>query len=262
MSRNAPLNGHPDATVTRFADAKLRRNGAARPSQPQVGEAPAQVADGGRGPAQQQPATATELIDALLTLNLELEEEVALLEEALAKANRFAFHDELTGLPNRRLLQDHFDQAVAHATRQQSQVVLLFLDLNRSKGINDALGHVAADGLLRQVAKRLTSCIRSSDTACRFGGDEFVVLLTDIESREQAAAATNKIIAQLAIPYIIDRKPIRMTAAIGMAVYPVDGKRYDDLLQAADFTIYNNKPCTATAEPGPKPRLAANAKAG
>jgi diguanylate cyclase (GGDEF)-like protein len=107
---------------------------------------------------------------------------------------------------------------------------------------------VAADRLLQQVAKRLMACIRSSDTACRFGGDEFVVLLTDIESREQAVAATSKIIAQLAVPYIIDCKPIRMTAAIGMAVYPIDGKRYDDLLQAADFTMYSNKPCTATAQ--------------
>jgi predicted signal transduction protein with EAL and GGDEF domain len=75
-----------------------------------------------------------------------------------------------------------------------------------------------------------------------------VVLLTDIEGREQAVAATNKIIAQLAIHYIIDCKPIRMTAAIGMAAYPVDGKRYDDLLQAADFTMYGNKPRSATAQ--------------
>lgn len=213
-----------------------------------MGAALAEMADCGRGSAQQQPATATEQIDALLTLNRELKKEVALLKEALAKANRFAFHDELTGLPNRRLLQDHFDQAVTRAVRQQSHVVLLLLDLNQFKGINDAHGHVAADRLLQQVAKRLMACIRSSDTACRFGGDEFVVLLTDIESREQAVAATSKIIAQLAVPYSIDCKPIRMTAAIGMAVYPIDGKRYDDLLQAADFTMYSNKPCTATAQ--------------
>ena len=248
MSTEAPLNGHSHAPVAGFAGPKRRRNGATWPGQPQSGEALAEVDDCGQGSAQQQLVAATEQIDALLTLNLQLKEEVALLKGALTKVNRFAFHDELTGLPNRRLLQDHFDQAVARATRQHSQVVVLFLDLNQFKGINDAIGHVAADRLLQQVAKRLSSCIRGSDTACRFGGDEFVILLTDIESREQAVAATNKIIAQLAIPYIIDRKPIRMTAAIGMAVYPVDGKRYDELLQAADFTMYGNKACTATAQ--------------
>jgi diguanylate cyclase (GGDEF)-like protein len=87
----------------------------------------------------------------LLTLNRELKEEVALLKEALAKANRFAFHDELTGITNRRLLQDHFDQAVTRAVRQHNQVVLLFLDLNQFKGINDAIGDVAADRLLRRL---------------------------------------------------------------------------------------------------------------
>jgi diguanylate cyclase (GGDEF)-like protein len=200
------------------------------------------------GPRQQQLSAAMRQIDALLKQNLALRQNNGLLMKALAKASRFAYRDELTGLASRRLLQDRFDQAVAHAARQHTQVVLLFLDLDKFKGINDAIGHLGADRVLQQAAGRLTSCIRRSDTACRFGGDEFVLLLTDIAGSAQAVAATNKIIAQLAIPYVIDGVPIRVTASVGTATYPVDGERYDELLQAADLTMYRNKARGTTAE--------------
>ena len=190
---------------------------------------------------EQQLANALRQIKALKKLNLALRVEKALLGDALAKANRLAWHDELTGLPNRHLLQDHFNQAVARAARQHNHLVLLFLDLDGFKRINDAIGHLEGDRLLQQVAERLTSCIRSSDTACRFGGDEFVVLLTDIGLEYPAAAATNKIIRQLTKPYIIDGTTIRMEASIGIATYPVDGHSYHELLRFADFTMYRNK---------------------
>lgn len=190
---------------------------------------------------EQQLAAAQRQINALLLETAALKHELAQHAESLAKANRFAFHDELTGLPNRRLLKDHFDQAVAHAIRQHDQVLLLFLDLDKFKGINDRFGHLTADRLLKQVALRLTSCIRSSDTACRYGGDEFVLLLPDISGRQQAIAARNKVAAQLAVPYVIDHVPIYLTASIGTSIYPVDGHEYDELLRVADSNMYRRK---------------------
>ncbi|HEX7076078.1 MAG TPA: GGDEF domain-containing protein [Hyphomicrobiaceae bacterium] len=138
---------------------------------------------------------------------------------------------------------------MARATRQRRQVVLLFLDLNGFKAINDSLGHVEADRLLQQVGGRLTSCIRRSDTACRFGGDEFVVLLTGIERRNQAMAVINTVIVELAAPYQIDGIPVSMTASLGVATFPADGQNYHELLQAADATMYRDKAscCTVSA---------------
>ncbi len=189
------------------------------------------------------------LFDSLLEQNRTLRQEMAALSEALTRASRFACHDELTGLPNRRLLQDRFDQAVARATRQHRQVVLLFLDLNGFKAINDSVGHLAADRLLQQVGGRLTSCIRRSDTACRFGGDEFVVLLTDIESRNQAIAVINKVIVELSAPYHLDSTPVSMTASLGVATFPADGQNYHELLHVADVTMYRNKVSRRTELP-------------
>jgi diguanylate cyclase len=107
---------------------------------------------------------------------------------------------------------------------------------------------VAADRVLKQVAMRLTSCIRSSDTACRFGGDEFVLLLPDITGRQQAIAATAKITAQLSAPYVIDDVLIYLTASIGTSAYPVDGQEYDELLRVADRDMYREKAAARIAE--------------
>ena len=180
-------------------------------------------------------------IDALATLNRRLREESALLTESLANARRFAFHDELTGLPNRRLLHDHFIEAVARARRQHNQVVLLFVDLDDFKSINDALGHVCADRLLQQVASRLKACVRRSDTACRYGGDELVILLPDIETPGQAIAAIEKIRMEITAPYDIDGMPVSIAASIGMATWPIDGKDCLALVKAADVAMYRQK---------------------
>ncbi|HET6628852.1 MAG TPA: GGDEF domain-containing protein [Woeseiaceae bacterium] len=196
----------------------------------------------------QQLASARCEIDALVRLSQALQEQVTRLNDALARTSRFAFHDELTGLPNRRLLKDHFGQAVARAIRASCEIVLVFIDLNEFKGVNEEFGHVAGDGLLQQVAGRLQSCLRTTDTACRFGGDEFVLLLPDISARPQATAAIERIIAELAIPYAIDRTRISVTASVGMAIYPQDGKSYRELLTLADFTMFSDKPSSAPAE--------------
>jgi diguanylate cyclase (GGDEF)-like protein len=178
------------------------------------------------------------------------EQRVALLEEAVAKAQRFAYHDELTGLPNRRLLLDRFNQAADLAARHDKHVALLFLDLDRFKEINNALGHSAGDQVLQQVAVRLVGGIRTSDTACRHGGDEFVVLLADISGKEGACTVANSLRAQLAAPYLVDGVSITITTSLGIAVYPVDARGYVDLIQVSDRAMYRHKAGRSAAPSG------------
>jgi diguanylate cyclase (GGDEF)-like protein len=180
-----------------------------------------------------------------------LTEQVSSLNCTLAKAHRFANYDELTGLPNRRLLLDRFIQASALANRHRQELApseqhrvelaLLFFDLNDFKGVNDKLGHDAGDMLLQQVAERLSTSIRQSDTACRYGGDEFVVLLTEIESREHAVTGLQKIRDHLALPYVVDRHSIRLTVSNGMAIYPRDAQSFTDLLRLSDRSMFSDK---------------------
>jgi diguanylate cyclase (GGDEF)-like protein len=191
--------------------------------------------------SEQKLEAALRLVDELRTQESFFKQQVALLSEAVAQARQFAYHDELTGLPNRRLLLDRFNQAMARAAREHKLVALLFLDLDRFKAINDALGHVAGDSLLKQVAARLSACIRTSDTACRFGGDEFVILLPELDGPESAAAAVGKIRARLAAPYSVGGTEIGVVTSIGMALYPVDGKVFEDLLRRSDLAMYWDK---------------------
>jgi diguanylate cyclase (GGDEF)-like protein len=170
-----------------------------------------------------------------------LEQENALLTEAVVKARRFAYRDELTGLPNRHLLLDHFNLSVALAERHDEHVALLFLDLDGFKRVNDTLGHSVGDKLLQQMAQRLVACIRASDTACRYGGDEFVVLLSELDAKGGAVVVADNIRARLEAPYLIDGAQITVTTSVGMAMYPVDGQAFGDLLQIADLAMYRDK---------------------
>jgi len=180
-------------------------------------------------------------IDVLETNSLALRHQVALLQRTVTRSRRFAYHDELTGLPNRRLLLDRYNQAVALAARLHRLVALLFLDLDAFKTVNDTHGHAAGDRILQQVAVRLNASIRASDTACRYGGDEFVVLLPELETRRNALAAARKIRARLAAPYDVDGTQITLTASIGVAVYPADGHEYAELMRATDDSMYRDK---------------------
>jgi diguanylate cyclase (GGDEF)-like protein len=179
--------------------------------------------------------------DELAVRNSLLQENIAVLEQEVAKAYRFAYHDELTGLPNRRLLLDRFTQVVARDARRHEHAVLLFLDLDGFKRLNDTQGHVIGDKVLQQVAARLTACVRASDTACRYGGDEFVVLLPEFKSQVRAVAAAEKIRMRLAMPYTMADSALAITTSIGMAIYPRDGCALDDLIQTADRAMYQNK---------------------
>lgn len=189
----------------------------------------------------QRLAAALQQVATLQRRDALLRQEITLLTRLVARVRRFAHHDELTGLPNRSLLLDRFDQAVARGARQHKQVALLFLDLDGFKRINDVLGHAAGDDLLRQVAARLQACIRASDTACRYGGDEFVILLPELEGNDSAASVCEKIRAHLTQPYLVHGNTIRITSSLGMAVYPADGKHCRDLLHASDLAMYRYK---------------------
>ncbi len=173
--------------------------------------------------------------------NAVLEQRIEFLGRALSRAYQFAFRDPLTNIPNRRVLADRFDQAISRAARQQHMVALLFIDLDGFKRINDALGHAVGDQLLCEVARRLASCTRKSDTVCRYGGDEFVILIPDCEARTNVEASAQKIRACLESEYRLDNTIIRLTVSIGMALYPIDGKDYKVLMHCSDRTMYMNK---------------------
>jgi diguanylate cyclase len=186
-------------------------------------------------------AAALRQLDRMRHRDALLQQEALSLTEAVAKAERFAYHDELTGLPNRRSLLDHFNLAAASALRHDQPVALLFLDLDRFKQVNDTLGHSVGDKLLQRVAARLVACVRASDTACRYGGDEFVVLLPELTGKKGAVVVADHIRAQLAPPFFIDGAEIGVTISLGIAMYPIDADRFGDLLKVADRAMYLDK---------------------
>jgi diguanylate cyclase (GGDEF)-like protein len=177
----------------------------------------------------------------LVVATLEARTLVEQVENAKTQLDHLAHHDVLTGLPNRILLQDRLAQAIELASRQHTALAVLFLDLDRFKHINDSLGHVVGDKLLQSVARRLLACVRHSDTASRQGGDEFVVLLSNIKQAENAAIIAQKILAALTVPYVIDERELHVSASIGVATYPGDGQDAETLLKSADSAMYHAK---------------------
>ena len=160
---------------------------------------------------------------------------------AAMKMTYLAEHDALTDLPNRVLLNDRLTQAMALARRHHKKVALLFLDLDHFKHVNDSLGHAAGDRLLQAVAARLTACVRTSDTVSRQGGDEFIVLLSEIRGIEDATRFAEKIRAALGMPQLINRHELRVTASIGISVYPDDGETVETIVDRADTAMYYAK---------------------
>jgi diguanylate cyclase (GGDEF)-like protein/PAS domain S-box-containing protein len=164
------------------------------------------------------------------------------LERAVAlQLDHFAKHDFLTGLPNRMLLLDRAEQAITVARRHQRCVGLLFLDLDGFKQVNDTFGHQVGDKLLQSVAGRLLDCVRESDTVSRQGGDEFVVLLSEVDSSDAVAAIARRMIASVNQPHLIDGDALRVSASIGASVYPLDGPDAATLIKHADVAMYQAK---------------------
>jgi diguanylate cyclase (GGDEF)-like protein/PAS domain S-box-containing protein len=152
-----------------------------------------------------------------------------------------AHHDALTGLPNRLLFESRLTQAMALARRHNCEAAVLFLDLDRFKPVNDAWGHLVGDRLLQSVADLLQRCVRNTDTVSRFGGDEFVVLLSEISRPADAVALAEKIVHALRIPHTIDGHSLLGTASIGIGLYPHDGSDPQTLLRNADDAMYGAK---------------------
>jgi diguanylate cyclase (GGDEF)-like protein len=166
---------------------------------------------------------------------------LALLEERVTKANRLAGLDELTGLPNRRLYVDRFEQAVARAARERSQFAVLVIDLDRFKRINDTLGHVAGDELLREASRRFRSALRHTNTIARTGGDEFTVLLDGVRDRMAAESVSDTLRDSLKVPMVLAGQAHEISASVGLALYPDDGATQVSLQAVADERMYAHK---------------------
>jgi diguanylate cyclase (GGDEF)-like protein/PAS domain S-box-containing protein len=152
-----------------------------------------------------------------------------------------AEHDALTDLPNRLLLNDRLARSIALARRYGRRLAVLFLDCDRFKHINDTLGHAIGDQVLRSVAKRLSTCVRESDTVSRHGGDEFLVLLSELDHPEDAEAIAQKIVTSIAEPHLIAGHELQLTASVGIALYPEDGQDAQSLIMRADTAMYYAK---------------------
>ena len=176
------------------------------------------------------------LLDGIAAIGAAALENARLLEEI----QREALHDPLTGLGNRTLFEDRVQHALAVARRERASVALLFIDLDRFKRVNDSLGHDAGDSLLREAADRIRSTLRTVDTACRMGGDEFTVLLPGA-TREEADLVTARLMATMGEPFTIGDQEVFARAHIGVAVYPQDGQDHASLLSAADKAMYDRK---------------------
>ena len=189
----------------------------------------------------QQVENARHEIDTLLACNAGLQQALNELAQKEAQARQMAYYDSLTGLPNRSLLQDRFSQAISQAERRRKPLTLLLLDLDEFKHVNDKLGHVAGDKLLQAVAERLAAGIRGMDTACRYGGDEFILMLPEISKQSMISEVVLKIRARLSKPYAIENHAIHITTSVGYAMYPFHGKTYEDLIKRADSEMYDAK---------------------
>jgi diguanylate cyclase (GGDEF)-like protein/PAS domain S-box-containing protein len=163
---------------------------------------------------------------------------LALSEREMA---HLAQHDGLTDLPNRLLLDDRLTQAISLARRNHSQLAVLFLDLDGFKHINDSLGHPVGDKILQSVAERISACVRKSDTVSRQGGDEFVILLSEVTHASDAAIIAAKIIAELKRRHRIGKHRLRISASIGLSTYPNDGEDAETLIKNADAAMYDAK---------------------
>lgn len=180
--------------------------------------------------------------------------------ETALKMEKMAFHDLLTGLPNRSLFYDRLRQAMVRADRINRQLAVLYIDLDRFKTVNDSLGHEVGDRLLQEIARRLQKNIRATDTAARFGGDEFLILLISSDKVQHVEPMVDRMIKALVEPFFIDGREIRVTVSVGASIYPIHGADSDALIRHADAALRQAKETgrnnLVIYEPGLEPRIA------
>jgi diguanylate cyclase (GGDEF)-like protein/PAS domain S-box-containing protein len=164
--------------------------------------------------------------------------EINELRQTEVALQHLATHDTLTDLPNRFLMMDRLNQLLSRAKRSGAAVALLFLDVDRFKGVNDSYGHEYGDLLLRAVAQRLTNSVRHSDTVSRIGGDEFVIVLETRREVQDADTVALKVLNAVARPLTLERHRMKVTVSIGISFYPENGEEPDTLLRAADYAMY------------------------
>jgi diguanylate cyclase (GGDEF)-like protein len=244
-----PRTGHDDREAADREAVDGAPTGAREPatlaqSQPSRGRRAADVCEG-------EQLTFDEVQERLRTANREnliLKSRNRQLSRALADASRrgtaahhLAHHDALTGLPNRLSLMTRLEESISTASSGESQIALLFIDLDDFKDVNDRLGHTVGDKLLTVVASRLLAAIRVEDIACRYGGDEFVVLMSRIRDAALVNSIAEKIRDRIDGSYGIDDNEVRISASIGFALYPTHGEHCDALLRHADASMYRSK---------------------
>ena len=168
-------------------------------------------------------------------------EDIGSRKAAEERINHLAYHDALTGLPNRQLAKDRLDHAIAYAAREKNGVGVLHLDLDHFKAVNDSLGHPIGDALIQEVAKKLENCVRDTDTIARIGGDEFLIILANVMDPEIISSIAVKVQETLGTTFKVQGHELTTSVSIGITVYPGDGKDFDMLLKKADTALYKAK---------------------
>jgi two-component system cell cycle response regulator len=188
--------------------------------------------------------------------------EVRLLYRELAQYSRaqqeLALHDALTGLPNRRLLEDRIATTLQHASRNHHKAAIMYIDLDGFKAINDTYGHAYGDEVLKTIAKRLLDCSRKEDTVARLGGDEFMVVLGEVSGLADAHGPAAKLVEAVSEPIFINDLSLQLSTSIGISIYPDDAETVDALISIADYALYEakrggkNRFCATSAQPAAK----------
>ena len=163
------------------------------------------------------------------------------LEKDVSEVEHLAFHDPLTGLPNRLLFNDRLTMALSQSRRHQRRLATFFMDLDNFKTINDSFGHTVGDEVLRMVADRLRTCVREEDTLARFGGDEFILLVTGILSERDLVTVSEKILDTIRVPFRVEGRELSVTISVGASVFPMDGETPELLVRNADIAMYRSK---------------------
>lgn len=195
----------------------------------------------GKGYLVRETITAVRDNSGVLTHYIGVLTDITLDRESEDVIRHRAYHDVLTGLPNRALLIDRAKHHLAHARRLQKSIAILFIDLDGFKAVNDNLGHHAGDELLRTVAERFQACLRESDTLARLGGDEFVAILNDLQSPDDVSCVAGKVLETLTEAIMLQEGAARVSASIGVAMYPEHGDDVTQLLEGADRAMYRAK---------------------